>query len=301
MTVPHTSPPGFRLAPLLLRLRHRVEWALLAGCLALVRLLPERAMVRAMGKAWRLIGPLNGRHARARANLALALPELSAADRERLARDMWENLGRIAGETLQLDRITRDASRFEIDVEAVRTAVGARGAVVVAPHAGNWEVTVLGGLACGWAPVGVYKALNNPLSDRLLRRLRVPLYPGGLLPKGHDTARRLLSDLRKGARVALLADLRDVRGTRVPFFGTPAHATTFPAQLACAAGVPLVAARVVRLPGDRFRIEAEVIDLPRTGDRKADAEALTRRTHEVFERWIREHPAQWMWIMRKWT
>lgn len=258
-------------------------------------------MVRAMGRAWRFFGPMNKRHRRAMDNLARAFPEMSEAERDRLARDMWDNLGRVAAETLQIDRVTRDPSRFEFDVADVGSLVGDGGAVVVSMHAGNWEVTTLGALELGWSPIGVYKALSNVRSDALLRRLREPLYPGGLLPKGHETARRVITRVRKGGRVAMLADLRDPRGAIIPFFGHDAYATTYPAMVACTCGVPLIAARVLRLPGDRFRISAVVVDVPRTGDRKADALALTQAYHGLFEQWIRAAPAQWMWNMRKWV
>jgi KDO2-lipid IV(A) lauroyltransferase len=43
------------------------------------------------------------------------------------------------------------------------------------------------------------------------------------------------------------------------------------------------------------------VDVPRTGDRKADALALTQAYHGLFEQWIRAAPAQWMWNMRKWV
>ena len=43
-----------------------------------------------------------------------------------------------------------------------------------------------------------------------------------------------------------------------------------------------------------------MVEFERTGDRRSDAERATRAYHDLFEAWIREHPRQWMWIMRKW-
>lgn len=283
------------------RLRYLAEHAAMVAAFRLLRLLPPDTASWAMGKAWRGIAPFNSRHRRALANIERALPGLAPADRERVIRDMWENLGRIAAETLQLDRILADTGRFDFDIDAARDAVGERGAVVVSMHSGNWEITAMGARAAGWKTAGVYQALKNPMTDEILRDLRSPLYPGGLFSKGHETARRLLVLARSGARVAMLADLQDRRGAVIPFFGREAYATLYPATIARAADVPLVACRVVRLPANRFRIEARLVDMPRTGDRKADALEATRRYHALFEEWIREHPAQWMWIMRKWV
>lgn len=281
-------------------LRYRLEWGLLNFALWLLRLMPPDTASTVMGKAWRLFARFNSRHRRALGNLAKAMPELSQEEHQRILLGMWENLGRIAAETLQLDRLVSDPERFEYDVDDVREAVGDGGAVVVSLHAGNWEVTAMGGLAAGWQPVGVYQTIKNPLVDKLVHDLRARIYPGGLYPKSHETARRLLTIARSGGRTAMLADLQDRRGAVIPFFGRDAWATVYPATIARAAGVPLVASRVIRLPANRFRIEARIVEMPRTGDRKADALEATQRYHALFERWIRENPSQWMWIMRKW-
>jgi KDO2-lipid IV(A) lauroyltransferase len=296
----NANTDGVPRLPWFLQLRHAVEWAALSVALGLFRLLPVTLAATLMGKAWRMLAPFNRRHRRALENLERAFPEQSRRQRDRIARAMWENLGRIAAETLQLDRLAADPDRFEYDVEDVKKAVGDGGAVIVSMHAGNWEVASMGGLACGWAPVGVYKALKNQRTETILRGLRERLYPGGLLPKGHDTARRILTMARNGGRIAMLADLQDRRGAVIPFFGRDAYATLFPASIACAAQVPLIACRVVRLPKSRFRIEARVVAFDRTGDRRRDAERATRAYHALFEAWIREQPEQWMWIMRKW-
>jgi KDO2-lipid IV(A) lauroyltransferase len=48
---------------------------------------------------WRWIAPYNRRHKRALANLERAFPEKTPEERERIARAMWENLGRVMVET----------------------------------------------------------------------------------------------------------------------------------------------------------------------------------------------------------
>jgi KDO2-lipid IV(A) lauroyltransferase len=98
----------------------------------------------------------------------------------------------------------------------------------------------------------------------------------------------------------MLADLREMRGIEVPFFGRPAPSTPLPALIARTLDLPLIAARAVRMGGVRFRIEAEPVAVPRTADRHGDVLAATAALHAVFERWIREDPGQWMWAHRRW-
>ncbi|MBA5776790.1 lauroyl acyltransferase [Stappia sp. F7233] len=293
------SPP--RRGAALKSLQYRLEWLALKSALGVIRLLPLDAASWLGGRIWRVVAPFNARHRRAVANLQAAFPEKSPQECDAIARDMWENLGRVMAETLQLDRLAADPSRFAFDIGPAERAFEGKGSIIVSMHSGNWEVCALGGLAAGRQPAGVYQALKNPLADELLKNLRAPIYPAGLFSKGHDTARRLMAIARGGGMVAFLADLRDVRGIRVPFFGREAHATPFPASLARGSSLPLIASRVVRLKGARFRIEARPVAYPVTGDRKADITAATALVHRQFEEWIRENPSQWMWIHRKWV
>ena len=92
----------------------------------------------------------------------------------------------------------------------------------------------------------------------------------------------------------------DRNGVAVDYFGRPAPSTTFPALLARSLGVRLYAARVVRMPGVRFRIEVVELPIPREGERKADVAAATQMLQSQFESWVRENPSQWMWAHRRW-
>lgn len=256
-----------------------------------------------IGRIWRFIAPMTSRQARALEHVERAFPDMPIVEREALVRDMWENLGRIMAETFELDRLENDASRFEEDFAETADFVKKlqTGCVIVSLHSGNWEIIAQPGKALGMSTAGVYQALSNPLSDKYLTDLRSGLFPGGLHAKGHDTARKMLSHVRKGGAIAFLADHRDVRGIKVPFFGRMAYANPFPVMIARSCDVPVIAVRAIRTKGVHFRFEAEVVKIPRNGDRKQDIAEGTAMVHQIFERWIREYPSQWMWIHRKWA
>lgn len=287
----------------LMKLRYGGEYALLRVVAGTIRLLPVETASRAMGRAWRTLAPLTARHAHALDNVALAFPEMDARAREALVRDMWENLGRIAAEALQLDRLHAEPHRYTFDVDEVRQSVREHGggAVVVSLHTGNWEIIAEPAKMVGLDTAGVYQALKNPYADAYLTRLRQRYFPAGLLAKGHSTARRLIHHVRSGGAIAFLADLRDYRGIEVPFFGHPAFANPFPVMVARTYGVPLIICRTIRKPDVHFHFEARVLDIPREGERQADILEGTTRVHAQFEAWIREYPEQWMWIHRKWA
>jgi len=81
-----------------------------------------------------------------------------------------------------------------------------------------------------------------------------------------------------------------------------ALATTalFPALLCRTGDATLIAARVIRTKGVHFVIEVERVAVPQTQDRDADIIEATASIQALFEKWIREHPEQWMWSHRRW-
>lgn len=288
---------------LLKPVRYGIEYGALRLLAAIIRAMPVDTASAVIGRIWRWVAPKTKRHARAIAHISAAYPEKTDAECDALVRDMWENLGRIMAESFHLDRLSRAEQRYSYDIAEAQEKIRASGGacVIVSLHTGNWEIAVKPALVSGIEVAGVYQAMTNPYADEYFRALRAPFYPGGLFAKGHDTARKLLAKARGGGAIAFLADLRDVRGVQVPFFGRMAYATPFPVTIARSLGVPLIAARTIRTDGVNFRFHAEVVDIPRDGDRKADIETGTAMVHQVFERWIREYPAQWMWIHKKWA
>ena len=40
--------------------------------------------------------------------------------------------------------------------------------------------------------------------------------------------------------------------------------------------------------------------LPRSGDSATDTYTLMTKVNETVERWVREHPEQWLWVHRRW-
>jgi KDO2-lipid IV(A) lauroyltransferase len=250
---------------------------------------------------WRLVAPSLRRHQRALAHLKRAFPEKTEAERERIACDMWENLGRIFAEAFHLSELLASERIVLEDEDFWRARIDpAKGAVFCAAHQGNWELAVIGLLRASLKPAGVYQKITNPYVDRRVLAMRQPFYPGGLFPKQASAALELLRYARSGGTVAFLADLREGNGVKVPFFGMPAPSTPFPALVARAFDLPLFAARVVREPGVRFRLSMERVEVPKTDDRNADVQAATANLHAAFERTIRAKPEQWMWAHRRW-
>jgi KDO2-lipid IV(A) lauroyltransferase len=303
------------MPPFLLDLQHRVEYGALRLLAAVIRSFPLEVGADVSGKLWRLIAPLNRRHRRALANLAIAFPEKSAAEREAIARAMWENLGRVMAETMQIDRLIAEPDRIELEPHTAHFFARYKGkmgpAVGVSLHMGNWELAAWPMTQMGNNPAAVYRSVNNPYVDRYLRSLRRNLYPGGLLGKGRingsaeegrRTARLITDYVRKGGRLGMVCDLYDRTGVPVPFFGKPARSVAIAGMIARRVGARIWLSRCLRQgKTSRFTIELKELKVPRTASPADDVKWVTAAMQRQFEAWIREAPEQWMWSNRRWS
>ena len=265
------------------------------------------------GFVMRHVGPRLRQNRRALANLAVAFPDRSEAERRRIAREMWGNMGRTFAETLVLERMIGDPARLDIaDADDWSRRAAEPGPIVGCTlHMGNWELAIRPFGLFGREPAGVYKPLDNPLIDEWLRDTRSVLFPAGLLGKGdrddsdgtgQRTARLLIDKARSGGTLGFVADHFDRRGEPVPFLGRTARFTTAPAGIARHVGARVWLGRCLRVGTEsRFRVDICELKVPRTGDKKGDALALTAAMFAVFEEWIREHPEQWMWWNTRWV
>ncbi len=301
------------MMPLLIDLRYRLEYGalrLLVGC---VRAMSIETAANVSGGIWRAVAPRLRRHKRAIANLTIAYPDKSPEWRENVARNMWENLGRVMAETMQIDRLIREPERITIaNPEVFGRYKDKLGPVIGASlHMGNWELAIWPLVIAGTNPAAVYRTVKNPYVDAYLRHQRRDLYPGGLLGKGkvdgsreegQNTARQIMDFVRNGGRLGVVCDLYDKSGLPVPFFGTPARSVVIPAMIARRIGARIWLARCVREgKASRFRVEIKELKVPRTGNAGDDVKAITAAMQLEFEAWIREVPEQWMWSNRRWS
>lgn len=285
-----------------LSLRYRLEYAGFRTAGWIFRRLGLERASALSGTLWRRLAPLSKRHGRALAHLAAAFPERTAAERERITLSMWENLGRNFAEAFFLEEIANSDRITYEGLDAFEAwAQLPNGRVACAGHLANWELAIRGIAWRGLEPWSIYQRIKNPLVDAEVLRMRSFLYTGGLLPKNPALPRQFLRTVRDGGTIGFLADLRDLAGVPVPFFGREAPSTTFPALLAHSIDQPILITCMRRLPGVRFVQTYELLDLAKTGDRKVDIVETTAAIQARFERFIRAWPDQWMWAHRRWT
>ncbi|MDR3515894.1 MAG: lauroyl acyltransferase [Azospirillaceae bacterium] len=248
----------------------------------------------------RHVGPWLPPAATARHNLRRAMPELDHDERDRILSAMWDNLGRTMAEYPHLRQICRERVEV-IGWDQLRGLVETpRTTLLFSGHFANWEALPMVADQRGLALASIYRRPNNPIVDRLLQGCR-QTETGHLFAKGRDGARQILATLRKGGTVAMLVDQKLNDGLAVPFFGRPAMTAPAIGQMAHLFHCPVLPARIERLAGARFRITiGDPVTFPETGNRAADLLAAMTLVNGTLEHWIRERPAQWLWIHRRW-
>lgn len=284
-------------------LRFRLEAALLAVLLFVVRLLPLTAASWIGGKVLQIVGPFLPAHRTARRNLERAFPEKDSAEIKRILNGMWNNLGRTAAEYPHHDTIKAEASkRLEVHggERLENIAANPRPAVFFSAHLANWEVLPIASALRGLPVNPVFRSPNNPYLKELFEA-RKPHPEVQLVAKGPRAARELIKILKQNRSVALLIDQKLREGIPVKFFGRDAMTPSAFAEFAQMLDCDIYPTRVERLPGARFRATIyPPLEKPATTDRKEAVRSLTQTATSMIEDWIRERPSEWFWVHRRW-
>ncbi len=238
-------------------------------------------------------------------NLEIAFPDLSAAERQRLLRGCFANLGRLLA---VFSHFTRRPEQLKslIDCEGIENLEAAeqsgRGVILFTGHVGAWELSSFALSLFGHPLSFLVRRIDNPKIEAQVDRARTRL--GNRTIDKRSAARGMLQILRSGGTFGILVDLNtlDREGIFVDFFGVPASTTFTLAKVALrtkAAVLPVFA------PWNESRRRyvlkiGEPLKFAPTGDESEDVRLLTQLFTSVVESYVREYPDQWLWIHRRW-
>ncbi|MBS7541522.1 lipid A biosynthesis lauroyl acyltransferase [Ancylobacter oerskovii] len=290
------------------KLRNAVISGTVWGVVRLLRLVSAERAAEA-GAFWaKLIGPRTSVHQRALRNLRRAYPEKTEAEREAIARGMWDNMGRVGGEFVHLDHIWQynmwEPAKSRIEVSGATQFIAMRydgkPALIFTAHLANWELPAIAAAAQGLDSAVLFRPPDNDFLAELLLDQRAKVM-GNLVAASHVAVFELAAVLDQGKHLGILVDQDRRGGPVVNFFGHPCTANPTIARLARLYECPVHGVRVIRLPGGRFRITCTPpLDLPRDANGKIDVDASMQAITSVVEGWVREHPEQWTWFYRRW-
>jgi len=289
------------------RVRFLAEVALCHGVIATTRIFPRRWLLGVGGLIGLLGYLLESRRRRITTeNLRLALGDaVSPAERKRIAKACWRNLGRNIIELLSFGNHGPEAIGTIVHYEGLEHIQDAyarnRGVLLFSAHFGHWELTALMQGYLGLPLTLVTRPLDNAGLERVMADQRNR--SGNTIIHKRNAIREIIGALRAKGGVAIVID-QDAReqGIFVPFFHQLASTTPTLAMLAIRTGATIVPTFSVPQPDGSYKtIYLPALELEYSGDREKDAIMVTSKATAIIEDWIRRHPEHWFgWLHRRW-
>jgi KDO2-lipid IV(A) lauroyltransferase len=234
-------------------------------------------------------------------NLELCFPEKTSVQREKLAREHFQWLGRSILERGLLWYASparlRRLIRVEGDVGLAERSE--RPVMWLVPHFMALDVAGVSVLLFQKRKgISIYQEQSDAVMDAAIRRGRLRLGNAEIFPRD-ESAKALFRAIRRGDAFFNLPDMdfgeRDA--AFVPFFGVPAATLLAPSRLARALNMvvqPVVAEMLPDGQGYRVRFLPAWEGFP-TEDALADTAAMNR----WIESEIRRNPAQYLWVHKR--
>ncbi|MDO8434883.1 MAG: lysophospholipid acyltransferase family protein [Candidatus Binatus sp.] len=288
--------------------KDRMIYRLLLGALHAFSLLPDFVLYPLGVGCALLFYRFDGRHVKiGLKNLEIAFPERSEAERRRILRASYMNLGRTAAEYVRMGgffyrRLKDRVGYSRTDIwKALQPKYQGIGALILTAHFGNFELLPAGHALHGYQISLVHHTQRFLAGDALMTFIRERI--GVKIIRKHKAAREMLRTLKHGDLIGIPFDQNAKRSEAiwVPFFGEMAATPGGFDRLAMMAGCPVVPAFIVRQPDGRSHVieVQEEIEQQRTGDKDADALANTARYQLAIEAMVRKYPEQWLWTHRR--
>jgi Kdo2-lipid IVA lauroyltransferase/acyltransferase len=298
--------------PMRKRVKRSVRSAVIRAAIRLLAYVPLRAALM-LATAVARLGWLLARDTRRQmlAQLAIAFPERSPAERDAIAKASLLHLAWLAAEVVTVPRWRARLPEYvglAPGAEKLFRDAMARGSglLYVAGHVGNWELMAQRVPLLGrWPAATIAKATPDVRLNALIERARAQGGVETLWREDPATARAMIRCFKQNKILGILIDQdTQVQGVFVPFFGRPAYTPRAAADLALRFRAPLIVGTCRRRgprPGDGHEVTA--VEVPYDADapdREAEAVRLTTACTAVLEAAIRRNPAEWVWMHERW-
>lgn len=275
------------------------------GAWRIVRWLPEKTAYRLFSfLADQLRKRNNNGIQRLRSNLKRVRPSMSDSELDALLGVSVRSYLRYWCDTFRFPDWSRERIAGSVEVtnehllmDAIRAGTGV---IVTLPHSGNWDHA--GAYFCGKG-VKLVTVAERLKPEALFRKFLAYREAMGMevLPLDGRVIAVLAKRLREGQLVALVAD-RDLSrtGITVNFFGGKARMPAGPALLALNTGAPLITA-YVSYTRTGIHIDFRETQVPVTGSKEEQVQALVQQCADDFAGGIAAHPEDWHMLQRIWV
>jgi lauroyl/myristoyl acyltransferase len=239
-----------------------------------------------------------------RDNLRHVMPGAARSEIDQVARGILRNHLKNYYDFFRSTRLTRDDIARLVQVNGFENLERAReqrrGVVFITAHFGNLDIV---GQTFAIRGYRVTTPAEHDKPEILYQRIVATRASKGLTIIPVDGPMlSLVRALKKNEIVGMASDLDVTRsGILVNFFGASARLPDGHVQLALRTGAALLPAFSMRLPDNTFAAYAEpAVELRSTGDFHADVRAGVEQVARIMEKWIGQHPEQWVMFHRIW-
>ncbi|MDR2709559.1 MAG: hypothetical protein LBC07_06265 [Elusimicrobiota bacterium] len=236
--------------------------------------------------------------------LSLSFPQKSKKEILQIIKNMYKNIGRMIIGIAFIPTFSNEKLKdmMKIDEQKILQAhKKGKGIVIMSAHLGNWELTAIS-MSKRYPVSVIIASQSNPFIDRLLNDIRVgENYKTISRDLWQSSARQVLKALKRNEIIAILADQNESKnGCFVPFFGRDCSMPKGAALFALRQKCPLFSAFGFYTKDGIMEVEIEEIELPKTGDIEADIKTINTIYSQRLEKFVRQHPEQWLWFHKKW-
>jgi Kdo2-lipid IVA lauroyltransferase/acyltransferase len=232
------------------------------------------------------------------ANVGIAFPDKTEAERIAMAKEMFRHFGRIIADFIRTPLRTDDEVVASVTCEGRehldRLGAEGNGIFLVTAHYGNWERMGHWLRTQGHHVSAVARDANDNAVNERVNRIRGE---NGMqvLSRG-NAAREIIRRLKAGEMVGLLPD-QNADDAYIPFFGKPAGTVLGPAVLHIKTKAPLLPVCCIRTGPGTYRV---IFFEPMTVREGETSIELMTRLNQVIEDMIRIAPEQYLWMHDRW-
>jgi KDO2-lipid IV(A) lauroyltransferase len=244
----------------------------------------------------------NGRSKVVKTNLRLCFPNLNKEEVDALALEHWKLFGR---SVLERSRIWLGSGKQITDIVTIESAItlgDRKPRLLINPHfvgleGGFMALSVIASQRDWPKGAGLYQKMKNPFFNQKMIEWRNRF--GGKSIERQSRLRDLIREIQTGNFIFIAPDIdlgpRD--SVFVPFFGIQTNTITSVSRLARLSGAE-VCLMTTTLNKDRkgytCRISEPLPDFP-----SDDVEKDTARLNQYIEELVRERPAEYYWVHKR--
>jgi lauroyl/myristoyl acyltransferase len=220
------------------------------------------------------------------------------------AKDVFRNFARYLADFFKFSKLTQEFLNEKIKFEGLenidKCLSEGKGAIILSPHLGNWELGAAIVAAKGYPVTAVVLEHKDKRIDDLFTSQR-SINSLKVVPLGFSL-RQCFTALRKNELLGIAGD-KDYTssGEYVKFFGKRTVMPKGAAVFSLKTGAPIIVSACIRLNGDKFLFSfKEPIKPEKTGDYQRDIHNLMGKYISLFEDYIRKYPGQWYAFQEIW-